>query len=98
MTRSLTSIAAACAAALVLAGTAAAPANAYYLGYGNGDPGGWDFWTEQAGGPAQFQAEEAHERQWENSHGYGAYAGHGAGTHHVQRHAHIYGTQQHSYR
>lgn len=40
----------ACATALVLAGSAAVPANAAYLGYGNGDPGGWDFWTEQNGG------------------------------------------------
>jgi hypothetical protein len=47
MTRSLTSIAAACATALVLAGAAAAPANAYYLGYGNGDATNEDFWAEQ---------------------------------------------------
>jgi hypothetical protein len=40
-------IAAACAAALVLTGASAMQANAYYLGYGNGDPGNWDFWTEQ---------------------------------------------------
>lgn len=29
----------------------AVSANAYYLGYANGDPGNWDLWTEQAGGP-----------------------------------------------
>jgi hypothetical protein len=62
MTRSLTSFAAACAAAIVLAGTAAAPANAYYLGYGNGDPGGWDFWTEQNGGRAPTPPPPAHIR------------------------------------
>jgi hypothetical protein len=50
MTRSLARAAAACAAALILAGAAALPANAYYLGYGNGDPGNWDLWTEQNGG------------------------------------------------
>jgi hypothetical protein len=41
----------ACAgAALMSLGTVTA-ANAEYLGYGNGDPGNWDFATEQAGGP-----------------------------------------------
>lgn len=51
MTRSLTSIAAACATALVLAGAAAAPANAYYPGYGNGDATNEDFWAEQGAAP-----------------------------------------------
>jgi hypothetical protein len=37
-------------AALIGLGGASA-ANAEYLGYGNGDPGNWDFATEQAGGP-----------------------------------------------
>lgn len=49
MTRSLAAAAAACATALVVAG-AVLPANAAYLGYGNGDPGNWDLWTEQNGG------------------------------------------------
>ncbi len=50
MTRLSTTIGAACAAALLIAGAAVPAANAYYLGYGNGDPGAWDFWTEQNGG------------------------------------------------
>lgn len=50
MTRSSMRLAASCGAVLLLA-CAAAPASAAYLGYGNGDPGGWDFWTEQNGGP-----------------------------------------------
>jgi hypothetical protein len=37
-------------AALIGLGSVSA-ANAEYLGYGNGDPGNWDFATEQAGGP-----------------------------------------------
>ena len=37
-------------AALIGLGGASA-ANAEYLGYGNGDPGNWDFATEQSGGP-----------------------------------------------
>jgi hypothetical protein len=37
-------------AALVGIGAMTA-ANAEYPGYGNGDPGAWDFATEQAGGP-----------------------------------------------
>ena len=40
-------IAAACAAALMLTGATAMQASATYLGYGNGDPGNWDLWTEQ---------------------------------------------------
>jgi hypothetical protein len=39
------------AAAVLLMGLASGAANASYLGYGNGDPGDWDFWTEQHGGP-----------------------------------------------
>lgn len=35
------------------------PANAAYLGYGNGDPGGWDFNTEQAGGPCNLPGARA---------------------------------------
>jgi hypothetical protein len=29
-------------------------ANAEYLGYGNGDPGNWDYNTEQHGGPCNL--------------------------------------------
>ena len=38
-------------AGAMLLGLGTASANAMYLGYGNGDPGNWDFATEQAGGP-----------------------------------------------
>lgn len=41
----------ACAGAALLSLGAVTAANAEYLGYGNGDPGNWDFATEQAGGP-----------------------------------------------
>lgn len=52
MTRSsMKKLAAAGVSALVIA-AASAPASAAYLGYGNGDPGNWDFWTEQNGGRA----------------------------------------------
>ena len=51
MDRSFIKIAAGCASALLLMGATALSANANYLGYGNGDPGNWDFWTEQNGGP-----------------------------------------------
>lgn len=50
MKRALTNIAAGCASAALLMGATALSANAYYLGYGNGDPGGWDFWAEQHNG------------------------------------------------
>ncbi|MCC7251682.1 hypothetical protein [Hyphomicrobium sp.] len=49
MNRSKTRVALASAAAL-FAASAAVPASAAYLGYGNGDPGNWDLWTEQNGG------------------------------------------------
>lgn len=39
--------------------TAPLEANASYLGYGNGDPGNWDFWTEQHGGPRHAVAAPA---------------------------------------
>ena len=42
---------AALAGALLLGMSAMTAANAEYLGYGNGDPGNWDFATEQSGGP-----------------------------------------------
>ena len=41
----------ACAGAALLSLGAVTVANAEYLGYGNGDPGNWDFATEQSGGP-----------------------------------------------
>ncbi len=50
MTRVLRNITATCAAAVMLTGAASMAANAAYLGYGNGDPGNWDMWTEQSGG------------------------------------------------
>jgi hypothetical protein len=53
MDRSLTTYAAGCISAVILMGATAMSANANYLGYGNGDPGNWDLWTEQAGGPKQ---------------------------------------------
>ncbi len=56
MDRSLTTYAAGCISAVILMGATAMSANASYLGYANGDPGNWDFWTEQAGGPKQAAA------------------------------------------
>jgi hypothetical protein len=53
MDRSLIKLAAGCATALVLMSATAVTANANYLGYGNGDPGNWDLWTEQNGGPVK---------------------------------------------
>lgn len=41
----------ACAGALLIGLGAISVANAEYSGYGNGDPGNWDFATEQSGGP-----------------------------------------------
>ncbi len=35
------------------------PAGAEYLGYGNGDPGNWDYNTEQAGGPCNLPGQRA---------------------------------------
>jgi hypothetical protein len=51
MKRAFRNVAAGCAAVALLMGASSGTANAYYLGYGNGDPGNWDFWTEQNGGP-----------------------------------------------
>ncbi len=45
-------VAASGAIAALLVSAAALPASAEYLGYGNGDPGNWDFWQEQNGGKA----------------------------------------------
>ena len=50
MNRTLRTTVHAFVGAIVL-GAGAASANASYLGYANGDPGNWDFATEQAGGP-----------------------------------------------
>jgi hypothetical protein len=47
----LRNVAAGSAAVMLLIGASAGAANAYYLGYGNGDPGNWSFWDEQNGGP-----------------------------------------------
>ena len=38
-------------AAVMMLSAGAMRANADYTGYGNGDPGNWDFSTEQKGGP-----------------------------------------------
>ena len=62
MNRALLNIAGGCTAALFLLGATALSANANYLGYGNGDPGNWDLWTEQAGGPPP--APKAHARHF----------------------------------
>lgn len=49
-----------CAAAGVMMQAAVATsASAAYLGYGNGDPGNWDFATEQAGGPCNLPGQRA---------------------------------------
>ena len=45
--------------ALAAMSVATISANAFYTGYGNGDPGGWDLWTEARGGapaPASHHA------------------------------------------
>lgn len=77
MTRSsMMTFAAACAAALALAGVAAAPANASYLGYGNGDPGNWDFFTEQNGGRAPSPPAHLHAAQMPSAHGAPVYHHH----------------------
>jgi hypothetical protein len=65
MNRALLNMAGGCTAALLLLGTTALSANANYLGYGNGDPGNWDFWTEQAGGPPP--APKAHVRHFRHA-------------------------------
>ncbi len=41
-------------AGIMMQAAVIAPAHAEYPGYGNGDPGGWDFATEQAGGPCNL--------------------------------------------
>jgi hypothetical protein len=47
MKQALRNAAAGFAAAALLMGVSAGAANAYYLGYGNGDPGNWSFYQEQ---------------------------------------------------
>jgi hypothetical protein len=56
MNRILKTAIPAIAGALMLSGGAVS-ANAYYLGYANGDPGNWDFATEQAGGPCAHSSD-----------------------------------------
>ncbi len=60
MKHALRNAAAGCAAAALLVGASTGAANAFYLGYGNGDPGNWDFWTEQYGGPVHKAKTQAH--------------------------------------
>jgi len=71
MIRPFTMIAAAPAVAALAVGTlmlATAPANASYLGYGNGDPGNWSLWDEQNGGPEGFKAIQERDREWVMAH------------------------------
>jgi hypothetical protein len=72
MNCSAKSLAAACGSALLLA-CATLPASAAYLGYGNGDPGNWDFWTEQKSGHAvntgmQSEAPAPHKKAVHRAH------------------------------
>jgi hypothetical protein len=83
MNRALLNLAGGCTAALLMVGATAFSANANYLGYGNGDPGNWDLWTEQAGGPPP--APRAHVRHFHNAH---------TRIHHAQRHAHVHHQHQ----
>ncbi|MBA2125224.1 hypothetical protein DLM45_03165 [Hyphomicrobium methylovorum] len=50
MKRTLTKIATGCASAALLLGVSTISANAYYMGYANGDPGNWVFCQEQHNG------------------------------------------------
>jgi hypothetical protein len=59
MNRTLRNVAAAWAGALILTCAGTIEANAYYLGYGNGDPGNWDYWTEQHGGAQRSEQRPA---------------------------------------
>ena len=77
MTRSFKNIAAGFASVAVLFGATAYSANAYYLGYGNGDATNEDFWAEQGATPAP--SHPAPHR---------AVAYHAAPAHHLQRTAH----------
>jgi hypothetical protein len=69
----------------LLAGAAATPASAYYLGYGNGDPGNWDFWTEQNGGRSPEMAAPAHVKTTTHHYGSAAYAHSAHHAHHTQK-------------
>jgi hypothetical protein len=80
MNRALLNMAGGCTAVLLMLGATAFSANANYLGYGNGDPGNWDLWTEQAGGPPPAAAYPRHFRH--------------AHLHHAQRHAHVHHQHQ----
>lgn len=46
-------------AGLVMQTAFVGSASAEYLGYGNGDPGNWDYNTEQAGGPCNLPGQRA---------------------------------------
>jgi hypothetical protein len=50
MTRAFKKIATGCVSAALLLGATAYSADASYLGYGNGDAGNYDLWTEQGAG------------------------------------------------
>jgi hypothetical protein len=60
MKHALRSVAVGCTAVALVMGASTGAANANYLGYGNGDPGNWDFWTEQNGGPVQKTKAQGH--------------------------------------
>jgi len=47
------------AAGIAAPALATIPASAEYMGYGNGDPGNWDFATEQAGGPCNLPGQRS---------------------------------------
>ncbi|MDQ8698375.1 hypothetical protein [Hyphomicrobium sp. LHD-15] len=50
MIRSFKAIALTVSSVALLMGATSISASATYLGYGNGDPGNWDLWTEQNNG------------------------------------------------
>lgn len=58
MNRTIRMTVGACAGALLMS-LGAVTAQAEYSGYGNGDPGNWDFATEQAGGPCNMSGGHA---------------------------------------
>ncbi len=51
MNRAMKNLTIGFASAMAVTCATAISANAYYAGYGNGDPGNWDFFTEQRGAP-----------------------------------------------
>lgn len=46
-------------AGIIMQAAIVTAANAEYLGYDNGDPGNWDYNTEQAGGPCNLPGARA---------------------------------------